>query len=47
MIDAGINKELVENDSDDSDDMIIKGKRSKKRARYEEDDDFDIFNGKK
>ncbi|CAF3515459.1 unnamed protein product [Adineta steineri] len=50
MVDAGINKELVEDDddddSDDSDDMSFKRKSAKKRARYERDEDFDASNSK-
>ncbi|CAF1350004.1 unnamed protein product, partial [Rotaria sordida] len=46
MIDAGINKELIEIDSDDSDEVILKRKQSKKRRRYEYDDDFDASDSK-
>ncbi|CAF3339298.1 unnamed protein product [Rotaria sp. Silwood1] len=46
MIDAGINKDLIDNDSDDSDEIIIKRKQPGKRRRYEFDDDFDASNSK-
>ncbi|CAF3928348.1 unnamed protein product [Rotaria sp. Silwood2] len=47
MIDAGVNKELVEDDSDDSDEIILKRRQPKKRRRYEFDDDFDASDSKK
>ncbi|CAF2017677.1 unnamed protein product, partial [Rotaria magnacalcarata] len=46
IINSGVNKELVEVDSDDSDDILMRRKSSKKRARYELDEDFDASDSK-
>ncbi|CAF3325380.1 unnamed protein product [Rotaria socialis] len=46
IINSGANKELVEVDSDDSGDILMRKKSSKKRARYELDEDFDASDSK-